>query len=370
MIRLTMKRGRVYGAFTCPLQLRGPGDPVTSRGLSNNERRRSLKLRIARKAAFSFGLIFFLGSIGFARAGELAALKANYSGISGAFAPLWIAQEKGLFIKYGLSVDLRFVQPGTATQALVAKNLDIVNPGGELFEAALNGEKVVFFAGILNRAVFSMYSKPEIRTLSDLRGKVLGVTQPGATTDFAARILLQEAGLSPGKDAGILYLKGMDPIVAALSQGNIDAGIISAPATLKARQAGFKELVDITQKNVPMIHAAFATTREFLKDHRDRALSFIEGYLEGIKIARSDPDLAKQIIGKYTKTSSAEDLEETYKTFAVAWEKIPYVSVAAVQTMLNFATHPSARKAKPESFIDNSLLTELEKSGFVQRLDP
>ncbi len=327
-----------------------------------------MKLEAGRKTALIFGLIFSLGWIGPARGGELVPLKANYSGISGAFAPLWIAQDKGLFTKYGLSVDLKFVQPGTATQALLAGSLDIVNPGGELIEAGLNGEKVVFFAGILNRAVFSMYSKPEIRTVSDLRGKVLGVSQPGATTDFAARILLQEAGLSPGKDAKILYLKGMDPIVAALSQGNIDAGIISAPATLKARQAGFKELVNITEKNVPMIHAAFASTRVFLKDHPDRARSFLQGYLEGIKIARSEAGLAKQIIGKYTKTSSAEDLEETYRTFVVAWEKVPYVSTAAVQTMLNFATHPSAKKAKPESFIDNSILTELEKSGFVQHL--
>lgn len=213
-----------------------------------------------------------------------------------------------------------------------------------------------------------MYGRPEIRAVSDLRGKVLGVTQPGATTEFTARILLQEAGLSPGKDVKILYLKGMDPIVAALSQGNIDAGIISAPATLKARLAGFKELVNITDKNVPMIHAAFASTREFLKEHPDRARSFLQGYVEGIKLARGDAELAKQVIGKYTKTTSVEDLDETYRTFMLAWEKVPYVSVAAVQAMLNFATHPSAKMAKPELFIDNSILTELDRSGFVQHL--
>ncbi len=327
-----------------------------------------MKLKSGRKISLIFGIILSLGLAGSAWAGELATLRANYSGISGAFAPLWIAQDKGLFVKYGLSVDLKFIQPGTATQALLGKSLDITNPGGELIEAGLNGEKVVFFAGILNRIVFSMFSKPEIRSVSDLRGKVLGVSQPGATTDFAARILLQEAGLSPGKDAKIVYLKGMDPIVAALSQGNIDAGIISAPATLKARQAGFKELVDITEKNIPMIHAAFASTRDYLKDHPERVRSFLQGYLEGIKIARADAELSKQIIGKYTKTSSAEDLEETYRTFVVAWEKVPYVSIAAVQTLLNFATNPAAKTAKPEQFIDNSIMAELDRSGFIQRL--
>lgn len=321
-----------------------------------------------RKAAFVIGLMLCLGFVSALWAAEAVTLRANYSGISGAFAPLWIAQDKGLFTKYGLSVDLKFIQPGTATQALLGKSLDITNPGGELIEAGLNGERVVFFSGILNRVVFSMYSKPEIRTVSDLRGKVLGVTQPGATTDFAARILLQQAGLSPVKDAKILYLKGMEPILAALSQGNIDAGIISAPATLKARQAGFKELVDITEKNIPMIHAAFASTRDYLKEHPGRAKQFLQGYLEGIKVARADAELAKQIIGKYTKTTNAEDLEETYRTFVVAWEKVPFVSAAAVQTLLDFATHPAAKNAKPEQFIDNSLLKELERSGFIDKL--
>jgi hypothetical protein len=90
--------------------------------------------------------------------------------------------------------------------------------------------------------------------------------------------------------------------------------------------------------------------------------------LEGLKIVRTDPEQAKQAIGKYTKLSDADDLEETYKTFLPAWEKIPYVSTGAVQTMLNFANHPAARTAKPEQAIDNSFLAELEKSGFIDKL--
>lgn len=110
-----------------------------------------------------------------------------------AFAPVWIALEKGLFKKYGLDVDLQYIAPATSTQALLARTLDIANPGGELVEAGLNGEPVVFMAGILNRPVMSVYSRPEIRSVADLRGKVLAATLPGATTDFAARLLLQQA---------------------------------------------------------------------------------------------------------------------------------------------------------------------------------
>ena len=295
-------------------------------------------------------------------------LRANYAGVSGAFAPVWIATEKGLFTKYGLNVDLRYIAPATSTQGLLAKSLDVVNPGGEIIEAGLNGEPVVYIAGILNRAVMSVYSKPEIRSLADLKGKVLAVTVPGATTDFAARVLLQQVGLTPGKDVKIIYLKGMPEILAGITQGNADAGIFTSPTTLKARQAGLKELVNVTEQNIPMIHAAFASTKDYLKTQPDSVRRFLQGYLEGIKIALADPELAKQMIGKYTKTADRDDLEDSYRTFLPAWEKLPVVPTAAVQTMLNFATHPAAKTAKAENFIDSSALVALEKSGFVDRL--
>ena len=328
-----------------------------------------------RSALSSARFTLWLGAFGFVmaaplhgRAAEAPTLRANFSAFSGAFAPVWIAADKGLFAKYGLNVDIRYIAPATATQALLAKNLDIVNPGGEIIEAGLNGEPVVFIAGILNRAVMSLYAKPEIASLADLKGKVLAVTLPGATTDFAARVLLQQAHLTPGKDVKLLYLKGMVEILAGINQGNADAGIFTAPTTLKAAHAGLKELVNVTEKNIPMIHAAFASTREYIKTKPDNVRRFLQAYLEGIKIASTDPDLAKQLIGKYTKTTDAADLESSYQTFLPAWERLPIVPAAAVQTMLNFATHPGAKTAKPENFIDNSILAEIGKSGFVDRL--
>jgi ABC-type nitrate/sulfonate/bicarbonate transport system substrate-binding protein len=303
-----------------------------------------------------------------AQAAEMPTLRANYAAISGAFAPLWIAADRNLFAKYGLNVDLRYIAPATATQALIGRNLDIINPGGEIVEAGLNGEPVVYVAGILNRAVMSIYAKPEISSLVDLKGKVLGLTVPGATTDFAARVLLQQARLTPGKDVKLLYMKGMPEILAGIVQGNAEAGIFTSPTTLKAQHAGLKELVNVTEQNIPMIHAALATTKEYLKTRPDNARRFLQAYLEGIKVARTDADFTKQMIAKYTKTNDPNDLENSYQTFLPAWERLPVVPPAAVQTMLNFASHPAAKATKPESLIDNSVLLELGKSGFVDRL--
>ena len=303
-----------------------------------------------------------------ARAGDAPSLRANYAAFSGAFAPLWIAADRNLFGKYGLNVDLRYIAPATATQALIGKNLEIINPGGEIVEAGLNGEPVVYIAGIMNRAVMSVYAKPEIKSVADLKGKVLAVTVPGATTDFAARLLLQQARLTPGKDVKLIYLKGMVEILAGINQGNADAGIFTSPTTLKAQHAGLKELVNVTEQNIPMIHAALASTKDYVKTNPDNVRRFLQAYLEGIKVSRTDAEYAKQIIGKYTKTTDTADLENSYQTFLPAWERLPLVPAAAVQTMLNFATHQGAKAAKPETFIDNSILAEIGKSGFVDKL--
>jgi len=303
-----------------------------------------------------------------ASAAELLPLRASYSSIGGAFAPLWLAQDKGLFTKYGLAVELKYILSATGTQALFSGSIDIVNPATEIVEAGLGGQRIAFIIGILNRAVLSVYSKAELRQLTDLRGKVMGVTLPGSTTDLTAKILFQQAGMVPGKDVQVTHLQGMPDIITALTQGRIDAGVVSAPTTLKLRQAGFKELVDVAARNVPMIHAGLATTKDFIKNNPEKVRRYVQAYIEGTKIARTDPETTKQIIGKYTKTDNKEDLDETYNTYAKVWEQAPYVSAAGMQTLLNFAVNPAGKTAKPEQFIDNSFVAELEKSGFIEKL--
>ena len=311
---------------------------------------------------------FSLFAISHLFAADLPVVRASYNAIGGVFTPLWVAQENKLFNKYGISVDLKFLPLTTGTQALLTKNVDIITPGGELLEAGLNGEKVVYIAGIANRVVLSIFAKPEIRSLADLRGKVVSALSPGSISDHLARILFQEAGLVPGQDVKMLYLKTGPEILAALTTGVIDAGIISAPVTLKARQAGFKEIVNVPERNIPMIHAGLATTRDFMKEHRDQVRGFLQGYIEAVKYAATNPKETKQIIGTYTKTTNQEDLDETYQTFIKVRERVPYVSTPGVQSVLNFTRHAGAKTAKPEQFIDNSILAELEKSGFVSQI--
>jgi NitT/TauT family transport system substrate-binding protein len=299
---------------------------------------------------------------------ETVELKINYGAVSAGLAPVWVAHDEGFFAKYNLKTDPKLIGAATEVQALLGGSLDIVNCGPELVDARLQGADVVYIAGMVNRFVFSVFSRGDVGKIGDLRGKAIGVTQPNSATDFAARILLKEAGLSPGKDATVLYVKGVPEILAALVQGTVDVGILPPPSTLKARQVGLKEILNITDRNIPMIQAAVGTRRAFLREKPDLVKRYLQAYVETLKFMRLEPAKTKRAISKYTKTTSQEDLDETYRVLAEVWEKTPYVSPAAIQTLLEFSPIPTAKNARPDHFLDNSFIAELEKSGFIAQV--
>ena len=299
---------------------------------------------------------------------EPVELKINYGAVSAGYTPVWIAHDEGFFAKYGLKTDPKLVGAATEVQAMLGGSLDIINGGPELVDARLQGADVLYVAGMVNRFVFSLYSKPDLQKLADLKGKAIGATQPNSSTDFASRILLKEAGLIPGKDSQILYVKGVPEILAAIIQGTVAAGVLSPPTTLKARQAGLKELVNITEKNIPSIQASVGTTGAFIKNHPDLLKRYLQAYVEALKFIRSEPAKTKKVIAKYTNTTSQDDLDESYRAFSVAWERVPYMSPAAIQTLIDFSQHPGAKSAKPNQFFDNSFIAELERSGFIDQV--
>ncbi len=299
---------------------------------------------------------------------EPVELKINYGAVSASYTPVWIAHEEGFFAKYGLRTDPKLVGAATEVQALLGGSLQIINGGPELVDARLQGADVFYVAGMVNRFVFSLYSKPDLQKLSDLRGKAIGATQPNSSTDFASRILLKQAGLTPGKETRILYVKGVPEILAAIIQGTVAAGVLSPPTTLKARQAGLKELVNMTEKNIPSIQASVGTTGSFIRNHPDLLKRYLQAYVEALKFIKSEPEKTKKVIAKYTKTNSQDDLDESYHAFFVAWERVPYMSPAAIQTLIDFSQHPAAKSAKPGQFINNSFVAELERSGFIDRV--
>ena len=212
-------------------------------------------------------------------------LHVIYPAISGINAPLWYATEQGFFPKHGLDVELIYIPTALqVTRVVLTGESQIAFSGGApVVSAVLSGADLVFIGGVANVPAFYMMALPEIKSIADLKGKTVGVTRFGSSTDFALRYLMQKQGFNPDKDVNILQLGGMPELAAALSKRLIVAAPLSAPTHIRARAAGAQPLLDMAKAGVYFPHTAVITKRAYLKTNRETALNFFRGYSEGLQ---------------------------------------------------------------------------------------
>ena len=131
---------------------------------------------------------------------------------------------------------------------------------------------------------FSIYARPEIKEVTDLRGKVLGVITKGASSDHAAIALLRQYKMTQ-QDMKVLYFSRQEDALAALKQGIVSAAVHSAPSTLMARRLGFKELVNIGALKLPYPFMGIAIRRSTVPQNQDLIRAFLKAFLVGLKVS-------------------------------------------------------------------------------------
>src|ERR1043165_4151545 len=162
----------------------------------------------------------------------------SYAQPSGAFTPIWVAYEAGLFKKYGLNATLQLLTPQVSAQAVVSDEADCYTDGPDLINARLRGGQVKYFAGTIQQLVFEMWAAKEFKTVQDLKGKTVAASTPRAALDTATRETLKKFGLVPDKDVQVLYVQTVPAILSSIIGGKTAAGTLSAPNTLKAKESG------------------------------------------------------------------------------------------------------------------------------------
>ncbi len=318
---------------------------------------------------FSFILSFIAGGNA---AAQLTKLKTSYSALTANMGAYWLAKDTKIFEKYGLDVDVVLIESGTITiQALVAGETDIAMGGGTVaVSSALGGSDLVSISSIESRLPYGLLAQKNIKTIGQLKGKKHAISRFGSVSDLGSRLILQKFGLLPERDVTLLQIGGTSTRLAALSKGTVDSTILTPEFFLLAKKAGFTILVDPTQYQIDFPQLEVVTTRRLLNSRRDVAMRYLRAILEGIHNYKNDREGSIRALGKYLRINDREALEEVYKIYYKIYQPIPYPSAAAIQTQLTWMAERDARAkaAKPEQFIDGSILREIEKSGFVSRL--
>jgi NitT/TauT family transport system substrate-binding protein len=282
---------------------------------------------------------------------------------------LWVAAETRAFQKYGLDVSLLYIPsaPQVVRVMLAGESQITVTGGAAVVNANLSGADFVFIGGIVNVPAFYVMVAPEIKSIEDLKGTTVGVTRFGSSSDFAMRYVLQKHGLRPEKDVGLLQLGGMIELATALSKRLVAAATLSSPADLRARKNGAQELVNMATTGVSFPQSAIVTTRSYVHAHQDEVLSFLKAYAEGMQKMAQDKTAAKKIIAKYTRETDPEILEATYRYGVDYIAPIPYPAKEGIVEILRQSSHPRAKLANPDEFVDMSLVKKLEDGGFFRR---
>jgi NitT/TauT family transport system substrate-binding protein len=299
-------------------------------------------------------------------------MKVAYSSITGNQAPLWVAQDRGIFKRNGLEVEVIFIEGGSrVVQAMFAGDTPLAHAGATPIVAGnLSGADLMMVAATVNKILFQFFTARDISRPEDLKGKKVGISRFGSGSDFALRAALRELGLEPNKDVAILQL-GTTPIrMAALEAGSIQGTVLLPPETLIAKKKGFRLAVDLAATQFEFLNMGIATSRAFAKSQPDTLRRFIKSYLEGICFFKTQAAESMKILSRYTRTQDQEILREIYELYQKIFPNKPYVSVKGVQNILDdlAQTQAKAREARAAAIIDNQFLKELDESGFIDGL--
>jgi NitT/TauT family transport system substrate-binding protein len=250
--------------------------------------------------------------------------------------------------------------------AMLGGSAPVIQAGASAALAAGSaGGGVVIIAATGNVSPFHVMARPEIKQPSDLKGKKAGITTFGSTSDQVIRLALKQFGLEPNKDVALLALGAQPEAFAALQSGAVQAAPLTYPLYAIAAKLGMRELVKISELGFEDINGTVITTKSFLAQQRDAALRFMRSFIRGMHRYRTDKEFSKRVLGKYGKITDDELLEGAWQDYAPTIQKNPRPSLKAIQFLVENQFKDKTPLPKPETFVDASLIDQLEKNGFI-----
>lgn len=295
------------------------------------------------------------------------AISIGYASVSGTQAAAWVAKDKGIFQKNGLDVTLESIAGGSSpTAALLADKIFALQISVEAVSATLEGGDIVYVAAPVSSPLFWFVAGPDIKTGADLKGKKVAATGIGTATYFADILALRKLGLEL-KDVDLITSNSVPGILAAIQSGQVAAGAISMPTYSQAKKAGLTTLVNVADLGFQYPSSWLAVRRATIASRKDVVAAVVKSITEAISVEIKQPADTQAIIGKYTKTTDAALLKETYDTLAPYLNKTPTPKPDQVKAALDLIAlnDAKAKGADPSKFVDTSFVDELEKSGFI-----
>ncbi len=280
-----------------------------------------------------------------------------------------VMRKGGLFKKNGLDVDLVYIQGSPIlTTAMVSGQVPMAFLGGAaLIASAVGGADTVYLACGINTLYWRFFTTPDIKTVADLKGKKLGVTTIGSQEDSVIRFILRERGLIPDRDFGLVAVGGAPTRLAALSKGVIHGSTFIPPQDIAAEKLGLNPLIDMSKLGLYNPGSCFASTKSYIKAHRDTVMKVMKTFVEGLRFYKDNREFVLKVTADFTQNRDPNVLNPTYDVVTRYQDRVPYVNMKGIEFMLKTleARDPRAKTFDPANVVDSSFIQELEKTGFI-----
>ena len=230
--------------------------------------------------------------------------------------PEWMALEGGFYKQNGLDVQLDNIVSSTGIPALLSGQVQVAQLGGsETLSAAAGGGDLVIIGIIGPVYPFVFMAPASITSIDQIKGKKIGVSNIGSTSDIATRVMLRQVNLDPEKDVTIVAVGSLENRVAALLNGAIDGGLAQPPDQLVMEDKGFHVLYDLAAQKLPSAGTAVVVQRSWLNANRDVAQRYIDSLVQAVARSRQDKEATLKVLQKYLKTDDQRALGVTYDFF-------------------------------------------------------
>ena len=323
------------------------------------------------RRAFSFlACIVLLSATSTASAQEK--LRLAWAGFSPTNSPIWVIEDRKLLQKMGVQPEIISINASpTVLQALLANEIEAASISvTTLTSSRLAGADTVMIVGVVPTFVDHIVSLSNITAVEQLKGKTGGVNRLGSTSDLGLRLALKKLGVDPEKDVKIIPTGGTAERFAALSKGITQFTIIPEPFLTQAEKLGFRNLYNISELKIPFWWNGILSRESIVKAKRPLMLKLARAMVEAMHIIKTEKEYAKTLFKKNLGVADPEGLERAYKDYANAFPEVPYPTPDGVKTMLDDMApkNPKAAAADPKTYVDMSLIAELDKSGFIKQL--
>jgi NitT/TauT family transport system substrate-binding protein len=317
-----------------------------------------------------FALILSIYCVGQAAAQER--IRVGLGAISLQSGLVHVAKDRGLFAKYGLVTESVYIPGGsTNVQVLVSGSLDLSQLSGAPGVAAnLEGADLVYFLGLLDKLNYQLVTRPEIKSVEQLKGKKFAVSRFGSSADFGMRALLKRVGVDPIKEATILQIGDEPARIAAVTSGNVDGTVVNAPFGSEAERLKLNVIADAVKMNIPFFNTGMLGSKKYMDKQEAKVINFLRAYLEAVKILKTEREYSIKALAQFTRVNNLKAIAEGYDYFNNQLQPVPYPSVEAMQAVVAqlAENNPKARGVDARAYVNDRYLKRLEEEGFVKKI--